>query len=190
MTFRIRRYRWSDLEAVWALHRIGLAQVGLAPGDGVYYDHDLPRIHEIYLGDHGEFLVGLVEGRVMAMGGLRRVDDRVAELCRMRVHPEHQRRGYGTRILARLEERASELGYRHLRCDTTANQVAAIALYRRYGWLEVGREEVGGLTVVYFSKDLHPDPDDQESEALAGARLTPATRGGVPDDGPPGAPPR
>ena len=51
MTFRIRRYRWSDLEAVWALHRIGLAQVGLAPGDGVYYDHDLPRIHEIYLGD-------------------------------------------------------------------------------------------------------------------------------------------
>lgn len=167
MTFRIRRYRWSDLEAVMALHRIGLAQVGLAPGDGVYYDHDLPRIHEIYLRDHGEFLVGLIEGRVMAMGGLRRVDGQVAELCRMRVHPDHQRRGYGTRMLARLEERASELGYRRVRCDTTVNQVAAMALYRRYGWVELERKQVGGLTVVYFQKDLHPGPEDHEVPALS-----------------------
>jgi ribosomal protein S18 acetylase RimI-like enzyme len=159
MSFRIRRYRWSDLEAVSALHRIGLAQVGLAPGDGVYYDHDLPHIHQIYLGDRGEFLVGLIEGRVIAMGGLRRVDEHTAEVCRMRVHPEHQRRGYGTRVLIRLEERAAELGYRRLQCDTTVNQIAAIALYRRHGWRETARREVGGLTVVYFEKELGPAPD-------------------------------
>lgn len=167
MTFRIRRYRWSDLDAVCGLHQIGLAQVGLAPGDGVYYDHDLARINEIYLDGGGEFLVGLVDGRIVAMGGLRRVSDREAELCRMRVHPEYQRRGYGARILARLEERALELGYRRVRCDTTSNQVAAIALYRRYGWLETGRKRVGGLTVVFFQKDLHPETGDHDLPAMS-----------------------
>jgi len=167
MSFRIRRYRWSDLEAVTALHQIGLAQVGLAPGDGVYYDDDFPRIHEIYLDDHGEFLVGVLDGRVIAMGGLRRVTGQEAEVCRMRVHPEHQRRGYGERILLRLEERAAELGYRRLRCDTTVNQIAAMALYRKHGWVETGRRPVGGLTVVYFEKDLRPEAGDPGRTAMS-----------------------
>src|SRR5689334_3580618 len=55
---RIRRYRWSDLDAVWSLHQVGLAQVGISPGDGVYYDDDFPRITEIYLAARGEFLIG------------------------------------------------------------------------------------------------------------------------------------
>ncbi|GGS97306.1 GNAT family N-acetyltransferase [Planobispora rosea] len=152
--FEIRRYRWSDLESVWALHRICLAQVGLAPGDGVWYDDDFPRINEIYLADRGEFLVGEVSGRVVAMGGIRRVDDETAEMCRLRVHPEFQRRGYGARVVSVLEIRALELGYRRLRGDTTLNQHAAIELYRKYGWREIRREERGGCVVVYGEKEL------------------------------------
>ena len=45
------------------------------------------------------------------MGGLRRVDDQTAEMCRMRVHPEFQRRGFGAQMVVALEERAIELGY-------------------------------------------------------------------------------
>ncbi|GII03758.1 GNAT family N-acetyltransferase [Planobispora takensis] len=151
----IRRYRWSDLEAVWALHQICLAQVGLQPGDGVWYDDDFPRIHEVYLADRGEFLVGEIPGgRVVAMGGLRRIDDTTAEMCRMRVHPEFQRRGYGARMVSALEIRAIALGYSRLRGDTTLNQPAAIELYRKYGWHEVRREERGGCVVVYGEKDL------------------------------------
>ncbi|MEU9831030.1 GNAT family N-acetyltransferase [Streptosporangium sp. NPDC048047] len=152
---RVRRYRWSDLESVWALHQICLAQVGLAPGDGVYYEDDFPRIHEIYLADRGEFLVGEVDGgRVVAMGGLRRIDDRTAEMCRIRVHPEFQRRGFGAGIVAELEARAIVLGYTRLRGDTTLNQPAAIELYRKYGWREISREERGGCVVIYGEKEL------------------------------------
>ncbi|GAA3118243.1 GNAT family N-acetyltransferase [Planomonospora alba] len=151
---RIRRYRWSDLEAVCALHQICLAQVGLAPGDGVWYDDDFPRINEIYLADRGEFLVGEVSGRVVSMAGLRRVDDETAEMCRLRVHPEFQRRGYGARMVSALEARAVELGYTRLRGDTTLNQPAAIELYRKYGWREIRREERGGCVVLYGEKDL------------------------------------
>ncbi|WP_371783950.1 GNAT family N-acetyltransferase [Streptosporangium subroseum] len=155
MKARIRRYRWSDLDSVWALHQICLAQVGLAPGDGVYYEDDFPRINEIYLAGGGEFLVGEIPGgRIVTMGGLRRVDDQSAEMCRMRVHPEFQRRGLGAQMVAELEKRAIELGYVRLCGDTTLNQPAAMELYRKYGWREIRREERGGCIVIHGEKDL------------------------------------
>jgi GNAT superfamily N-acetyltransferase len=153
---KIRRYRWSDLDAVWSLHQIGLAQVGLAPGDGVYYDDDFPRITEVYLAAGGEFLVGEVGGcGIVAMGGLRRLDDQTAEMCRLRVHPDHQRRGYGQQIMRELEDRARGLGYSLLRGDTTLRQAAAVELYRKSGWRELRREVRGDVVVLYGEKRLN-----------------------------------
>lgn len=153
---RIRQYRWSDLDTVWALHQIGLAQVGVTPGDGVYYDDDFPRISEIYLANGGDFLVGEVAGAgLVAMGGLRRIDAHTAEMCRLRVHPEHQRRGYGAQITQALEERARRLGYSTLRGDTTMRQVAALELYRKSGWRELRREVRGDNVVIYIEKQLN-----------------------------------
>ncbi|GAA3441265.1 hypothetical protein GCM10018955_07030 [Planomonospora venezuelensis] len=90
----------------------------------------------------------------MAMGGIRRIDGETAEMCRLRVHPEFQRRGYGARMVSALEARAIELGYLRLRGDTTLNQPAAIELYRKYGWREIRREECGGCVVLYGEKEL------------------------------------
>ncbi|HEX4815591.1 MAG TPA: GNAT family N-acetyltransferase [Nonomuraea sp.] len=156
MKLTIRRYRWSDLDTILGLHRICLAQVGLAPGDGVYYDDDFPRIQEVYLACGGDFLVGEVGSRVVAMGGLKPVDSTTAEVCRLRVHPEFQRRGFGAAMLRALERRAVELGFSRVRGDTTLNQEAALALYERQGWRERSRERVGDLTVVYGEKRLGP----------------------------------
>ncbi|RJL22773.1 GNAT family N-acetyltransferase [Bailinhaonella thermotolerans] len=163
MTFSIRRFRPEDLDEVWDLHRVGLAQVGLRPGDGVYYDDDFPRLQEYYLDDNGEFLVGEVEGRIVAMGGLRRLDDAAAEMCRLRVHPDFQGRGYGAAIVEALEARAIELGYSVLRGDTTLNQGAAIELYRKFGWREIRRETVGGLVNIYGEKRLPVRQPQRES---------------------------
>ncbi|MER7505738.1 GNAT family N-acetyltransferase [Nonomuraea pusilla] len=158
MKLRIRRYRWSDLDTILALHRISLAEVGLVPGDGVYYDDDFPRIQELYLACGGDFLVGEVGSRVVAMGGLRPIDSETAEMCRLRVHPEFQRRGFGQAMLAALEERAVRLGFRALRGDTTLNQEAALSLYGRHGWRETSRSQVGHLVVVYLEKRLVAAP--------------------------------
>ncbi|GAA4196705.1 GNAT family N-acetyltransferase [Microbispora amethystogenes] len=152
---RIRRYRWPDLDAVWSLHQVGLAEVGVVPGDGVYYDDDFPRITEVYLAAGGDFLVGEVApAGIVAMGGLRRIDGHTAEMCRLRVHPDHQRRGYGTRMTEALEERARSLGYSTLRGDTTLRQVAALTLYRKSGWRELRREARGDNVVIYIEKQL------------------------------------
>ncbi|MET9342036.1 GNAT family N-acetyltransferase [Nonomuraea sp. NPDC004354] len=156
MTLVIRRYRWSDLDAIYSLHQVCLAQVGIVPGDGVYYDDDFPRIHQVYLGCGGEFLVGEVDGRVVAMGGLRPLGEDTVEVCRLRVHPDHQRRGFGARMLAELEERALMLGFSRLRGDTTMSQGAALALYERQGWTELSRRQVGEHIVIYGEKSLAP----------------------------------
>ncbi|MEU7002445.1 GNAT family N-acetyltransferase [Nonomuraea sp. NPDC046570] len=154
MKLRIRRYRWSDLDEVYALHQICLAQVGIVPGDGVYYDDDFPRIHEVYLSCGGEFLIGEIDSRLVAMGALRPLDEQTVETCRLRVHPEFQRRGFGALMLAALEAKAIELGFSRLRGDTTLNQGAALSLYEKQGWREISRQQVGELTVVYGEKQL------------------------------------
>ena len=85
---------------------------------------------------------------------LRHVTDAVGELNRMRVHPGFRRRGFGRTILARLEHRAGELGYRQLRLDTTVMQTAAQRLYESAGYREVGRGQLAGVEVIYFEKSL------------------------------------
>ncbi|WP_283137839.1 GNAT family N-acetyltransferase [Rhizohabitans arisaemae] len=153
---RIRRYLPADRDEVLALHRAGLADVGVRPGDGVYYEDDLSRIPEIYLHDGGEFLIGHIDGRVMAMGALRRVGDGVAEMCRLRIHPDFHRRGHGSAMLRALVDHARSLGYTALVANTTLGQRAALALYRKYGWRELGRARVGEHTVVYLGRRLDP----------------------------------
>ena len=170
---RLRRYHAADHGIVLALHREGLAQVGLRPGDGVYYDHDFFRMEDIYLRNDGEFLVGELDGDIVAMGGLRRADlvpggrarafggyapgtpalD-AAEMVRLRVRPAVQRRGYGSAVVQALEERAKEYGYRVLRGDTTELQAPALSLYRKFGWTETRRETIGGIVNIYIEKHL------------------------------------
>ncbi|PRX96228.1 GNAT family N-acetyltransferase [Allonocardiopsis opalescens] len=159
-TMTIRRYRPGDAAAVLDLHRTALRAVGLRPGDGVYYDHDLVGggVDAVYLRADGEFLVGECQGRIVAMVGLRRVDADTAEVVRLRVHPAWQRRGLGRRMLRAVERRAAELGYRTLRGDTTLVQSAALRLYLASGWRETARRRVGELTVVEGEKRLRPRP--------------------------------
>lgn len=149
---QIRRLEARDRSAVWALHNRALEQVGAHAGNGPW-DDDLHNIEDEYL-DGGDFFVGELDGRLVAMGALRRSDDRLAEVKRMRVAPEMQRRGYGRAMLLRLEQRARELGYSTLHLDTTTRQTAAQAMYRRHGFVEVGRDRHGPFDLILFEKRL------------------------------------
>lgn len=102
----------------------------------------------------GEFVVGLVADRVVAMGALRRSDDGSAKVTRMRIHPRHQRQGFGRLVLKRLETRARVLGYDRLTLDTTVAQKAARAFYGSHGYTETGRTRLGPFEVILFEKRL------------------------------------
>jgi GNAT superfamily N-acetyltransferase len=150
---QIRRFEPGDARPVRRLHDVALTEAGAHFGRGVW-DQDLDAIPAMYLDDGGEFLVGLSDGRLVAMGALRHVTNTVGEVKRMRVDPAFQRRGYARLILAGLEHRARELGYRELRLDTTIRQTAAQRLYASAGYREVGRGQLAGVEVVYFAKSL------------------------------------
>lgn len=149
----VRRYRASDHDAVWDLHNVALNEVGAHAGNGPW-DDDLHRIESEYIEAGGEFYVGAIDGRIVAMGALKRLTDTRAEICRMRVRPNLQRRGLGTRVLSKLEERARELGFRTLTLDTTAGQVAAIRMYTKAGYEEVARGRKLGFEVMTFEKRI------------------------------------
>jgi ribosomal protein S18 acetylase RimI-like enzyme len=135
--FTLRRYEDADFPTVWHLHVEGLEQVDARAG--IPRDEDLRAISATYLDDGGEFLVGTVDGTVVAMGALARVSDTVGEIRRVRVDVRYQRRGFGRTLLHALERRAVELGYTTVRLDTTTTMTAAHRLYASAGYREVGR---------------------------------------------------
>jgi ribosomal protein S18 acetylase RimI-like enzyme len=158
----LRRYTPADQEAIEHLHVFAIQQTGAYLGRGPW-DDDIYDIEEVYLKQQGEFLIGECEGRVVAMGALKRTGPRRAEIKRMRVHPDYQGRGYGQLILDALEAHARAFGYQTLHLDTSILQLAAQKLYEKNGYIEVGRkilqQRVDGdshqeLEVIFYEKQL------------------------------------
>ena len=166
----IRRFRPADVPRLQELNETALRQVD-AYAEGVT-DGDLGKIAETYVDSGGEFLVGEVEDdderEIVAMGALKPADPDdafaanrlepgegpAAEVTRMRVDPDHQQRGYGTRMLEVLESRADELGFEVLVLDTTRRQVGARRLYEQFGYEQVGAVEWREYEVCCYRKRL------------------------------------
>jgi ribosomal protein S18 acetylase RimI-like enzyme len=154
VVFELRRYQDADAERVWYLHEAGLRQMDGRAGGGPW-DDDLRAVPATYLASGGEFLVGVLDGELVATGALRRVSPTVAQIKRMRVDIRFQSQGFGRAMLRALEDRARELDYRTLHLDTTTKQASAQRLYGSYGYHEVGRGTYpSGLQMIMFEKQL------------------------------------
>lgn len=149
----LRRYESGDGDRIRELHEKALWDAGAYVENATEFETDLDAIPETYF-DGGESLVGLLDGTIIAMGGIRSVDKTTAELERMRVDPTHQQRGYGERILLTLEIAAREQGFERIVLDTTDRQTAAKALYRKHGYEETTREPFREFEMVFVEKRL------------------------------------
>lgn len=151
-----RRFRPADAPAVRDLHVLALRSTGafIETDATREWDSDLDDIEAAYLRTGGEFLVGLVDGAIVAMGGLRLNDDGSATLKRMRVHPGFQRRGYGRELLRRLEDAARERSVTRIVLDTLPVQGAALALYSSNGYVETHRAQRDGIELLFMQKWL------------------------------------
>lgn len=91
----------------------------------------------------GLFLVGLLDGVAVAIGGWRRIDEpgfaEAAEIKRMYVSVDARRRGLARRILAELERTAAAAGIDRLILNTGPVQPEAVALYESSGYTPVPR---------------------------------------------------
>ena len=136
-----------------ALHRSAI--VGFTLGMSQQEDEaDLVAIEQVYLRDGGEFLVGFINERLVAMGGFKRLAGTSAELRRMRIERELQGRGCGTQLLRELERLAFQSGILTLRLDTARRRPLTLEFYRKHGYQETGRGFYGEVETVQFSKTL------------------------------------
>ena len=120
----------------------------------IAYVPDKKSVEDFYLRSRGEFLLGFIDERLVAMGGFKWLSDGLAELRRMRIAGELQGRGYGTLLLRELERRAFQSGVRTLCLDTARRRPLTLQFYRKHGYQETGQSFYGAVETVQFSKTL------------------------------------
>ncbi len=147
-TLHIRRYQSSDHDTVVHLHRLALEQLGAFLNNPAY-QQDLLDIEKSYLNSGGEFLVGELDGEIVAMGAFRKITPEKAEIKRMRVHPDHQRKGFGQLIYNQLEQTARQMGYKILILDTSTKQIPAQKFYLKNGYQEIQRIKKELELIIY-----------------------------------------
>jgi GNAT superfamily N-acetyltransferase len=134
VSVRVRRTTGHDPEAV-ALVAAMVDEVGRMYEPGLARS---PTTAADFSPPGGGFLLLLSEdGRVLAGGGVKRLDERAGEIKRMYVAPSARGRGLGRELLAALEELARDLGYSVARLDTGAKQPEAQRMYERAGYAAV-----------------------------------------------------
>jgi GNAT superfamily N-acetyltransferase len=154
------RYQPEFQEPMLALHRSALE--GFVLGMSQAQDEaDLGAVEEVYLRRCGEFLLGFLGERLVAMGGFKRLSEDVTELRRMRIARDIQGRGYGTLLLRELERRAFQSGIRTLCLDAARRRSLTLEFYRKHGYQETGQGFYGVVETVQFKKvlDARISPD-------------------------------
>lgn len=149
MAEEIRRAGPADAGAVAALTRAAYEKwipvIGRAPKP-MTADYDRAvREHLIDLLFAEGSLVALVES-------IREPDHLLIE--NLAVAPEHQRRGYGLRMLRHAESLARELGFAELRLYTNKLFVENIAFYRKHGYRFDGETAFKGGFIVHMTRRL------------------------------------
>lgn len=99
--------------------------------------------------DQGETIVAVEQERIVGIVTLSRADATggvpfydapgVASFGQFAVRPSHQRRGIGRTLVGLVEDRAREVGVRHLALDTSEHAADLIAFYQSLGFHVVAR---------------------------------------------------
>jgi ribosomal protein S18 acetylase RimI-like enzyme len=153
------QYLPEHFEPILALHRneksyltVKLSlDVGISDDDE---EADLRSIEQTYMQNGGDFLIGLLDGVVIAMGGFQKLSGDSAELRRMRIRTDLQGQGYGGQLLKELERMAFQRGIRKLSFETAKARTLTLEFYRKHGYQETGTGYYGNIKTVHFSKVL------------------------------------
>jgi GNAT superfamily N-acetyltransferase len=148
----IRPYQGADHGAVVTLHERAIRAAGTPP-EKLPDTSDMVDIEGAYADAGGAFFVGELENGIVAMGGFVPFRETTGELKRMRVAPEHQRRGFGRAILERLENAARNRGFDRLVLDTADRQDAA-PFYRAQGYQERWRHRWREFELIRLETEL------------------------------------
>jgi len=147
----IRTYRSLDFSEVMKLHKEALVHANAYTGEGPW-DDDLLDIENHYLLNRGWFAIGEFNDQLVAMGAIRKIDDQIAEIKRMRTLPDLQGKGIGKKMLDALIDKAKQLGYSEIILETSDRQLAARKIYTSNGFIPFKIEQIRGLNCTWYKK--------------------------------------
>ena len=107
------------------------------PISSVRYGGEGDPVHappEEFDGPGGQMLLATLAGAPVGCVGLRRINQRTAELKRMYVRPDARGRGIARALLAASERAAESLGYAQIWLETGTMQPEAVSLYLTSGY--------------------------------------------------------
>ena len=95
---------------------------------------------ELLLGERGVGFAVLLDGEVVAYGGMLTVLDE-GQITNIAVSSAHRRKGYASAVLASLEEYAEHNGIALLSLEVRESNTAAIDLYTKLGFKVEGKRK-------------------------------------------------
>lgn len=100
------------------------------------FQKELSDLKKMY-GINGGIILYKQDQEYLACVAIRHNTDEIAELKRMYVKPEVQRKGIARLLLDHAIQLAISKGYSYIRLDTLDNMTPAINLYKSYGFYEI-----------------------------------------------------
>ncbi len=158
----IRRFRAGDQGACQSLYRDGLLSGGhLAENDTGFDIDDIAAAYTARPG--GCFLVAEnAAGEVVGMIGVQHHDAGTGEVRRLRVRPDSQRRGIGSRLLEAALVFCQEQTYLKVTLDTYLDRDPAVRLFEKFRFRHQRTRTVAGKELLYFYLDLYTGQPRQE----------------------------
>jgi pimeloyl-ACP methyl ester carboxylesterase/GNAT superfamily N-acetyltransferase len=102
----------------------------------------------------GRWLVAYRNGAGVGCAGLKRLDERTAEIKRIYVEPEARGAGVARALITELERVARDAGYKTIRLDTGAKQHASVALFRSAGYEPIADYNGNPVASHWFEKQI------------------------------------
>lgn len=122
---------------------------------------DIDNLREAYFGDEGMsgFWVAEYDASVIGMVGVQRGAENVAEIRRLRVHPNYRRMGVGTKLMEQAISFCREKAYLKVILDTRIEREPAIRLFEKFGFALSRTREIHGRKLHDFYIDLYREPE-------------------------------
>jgi len=153
--YKIREMHIKDNQAVAELVRVNLENNGLNIPGTAYFDLSLDNLYEFYSQKNSRGYYVLVDANDSVVGGIGFAEfdlfESCAELQKLYLADSAKGSGLGYKLVAYVEERMKEAGYKASYLETHHNLQTAIHIYEKMGYSKIERpKEVAHGTMDHF----------------------------------------